>query len=54
MRTRVVTFLVMTAVALTIGLGGAVQGAWAQAYPTKLIKIIVPFPPAIPWIFSLA
>jgi tripartite-type tricarboxylate transporter receptor subunit TctC len=45
MRRRVVTFLVMTAVALTVGLGGAFQGAWAQAYPSKLIKIIVPFPP---------
>jgi len=45
MRTRIMTFLVATVVALTIGLGGSLQGAWAQAYPAKLIKIIVPFPP---------
>jgi tripartite-type tricarboxylate transporter receptor subunit TctC len=45
MRTRVVTFLIMTIVALAVGLRGTFPLAWAQAYPSKVIKIIVPFPP---------
>jgi tripartite-type tricarboxylate transporter receptor subunit TctC len=45
MQTRVVTFMAMTAVALAVGLGGTFQRACAQAYPSKVIKIVVPFPP---------
>jgi tripartite-type tricarboxylate transporter receptor subunit TctC len=36
---------VAVAAALSIAMGMQVQGAWAQTYPTKPIKIIVPFPP---------
>ncbi len=45
MKTRVMTFLVITAVGLAISLGEAPRMAWAQTYPAKLIKIVVPFPP---------
>ena len=45
MRSKTLTFLVAAAVALTVGMAIQDQGAWAQAYPNKPIKIIVPFPP---------
>ena len=45
MKPKTVMFLMAAAVALTVAAGGQVQGVWAQAYPTKPIKIIVPFPP---------
>ena len=44
MRTRVMTFLMIAAVSLILG-PGEPAGLWAQTYPTKSIKIIVPFPP---------
>jgi tripartite-type tricarboxylate transporter receptor subunit TctC len=43
MKAKSILFLVVAAVILA-GAGG-VQGVWAQAYPSKPIKIIVPFPP---------
>jgi len=45
MRSKMLTFLMAAAVALTVGMAIQDQGAWAQAYPNKPIKIIVPFPP---------
>ena len=45
MKPKTVMFLMAAAVALAVATGGQVQGVWAQAYPTKPIKIIVPFPP---------
>ena len=43
MKAKSVLLLATAAVMLTAGAG--VEGAWAQAWPTKPIKIIVPFPP---------
>ncbi len=43
MSRKVVVLLAAAAVLLTAAAG--VEGAWAQAYPNKPIKIIVPFPP---------
>ena len=45
MKPKTVLFLMAAALALAIAAGGQIQGVWAQAYPTKPIKIIVPFPP---------
>ena len=45
MKPKIVLFLV-TAAALAAFAG--MQGAWAQAFPAKPIKIIVPFPPVLP------
>jgi tripartite-type tricarboxylate transporter receptor subunit TctC len=45
MKPKTVMFLMLAVVALAIATGGQVQGVWAQAYPTRPIKIIVPFPP---------
>ena len=43
MKMKRVLLLAAAAVMLTAAAG--VEGAWAQAYPNKPIKIIVPFPP---------
>ena len=45
MRAKTGTILLAFAVAFSVAAGGLLDGAWAQAYPTKTIKIIVPFPP---------
>ena len=45
MTARTMNTLLAFAVALTVAIGYQIDGAWAQAYPTKPIKIIVPFPP---------
>ena len=45
MKPKTVTFFVAAMVALAVATEGQVQEVWAQAYPTKPIKIIVPFPP---------
>ena len=45
MRSKLAKMFVAAAVSLAVAAGMQVQGAWAQNYPTKPIKIIVPFPP---------
>ena len=45
MRAKTGTILLAFVVALSLVVGSQLNGAWAQAYPTKTIKIIVPFPP---------
>ncbi len=37
--------MVLVAAALAVAMGAGTPGAWAQGYPSKPIKIIVPFPP---------
>jgi tripartite-type tricarboxylate transporter receptor subunit TctC len=43
MKSKGVRFFLLGAILLSVAVG--VHGAWAQAYPSKPIKIIVPFPP---------
>lgn len=45
MRTKDALFLVTAAVLLSICLEGGIRGACGQAYPARVIKIVVPFPP---------
>ena len=45
MRAKTVKILLGFVVALSLVVGSQLNGAWAQAFPTKTIKIIVPFPP---------
>ena len=45
MKPKSIMLLMVVAVVFTVISGGLIQGVWAQDYPTKPIKIIVPFPP---------
>ena len=45
MKPKMAKFLVAAAVAISVAAGVQMQAAWAQNYPSKPIKIIVPFPP---------
>lgn len=45
MRAKTVTIFLAFVVALSVAVVGQPDEAWAQAFPSKPIKIIVPFPP---------
>jgi len=45
MKAKTLRILVAVAVALSFAAALQVEELWAQTYPTKVIKIIVPFPP---------